>query len=111
MEMRNLCAKPIYSEQRNLVWYLAHPEDSLPLRREKAIESKQDTFQPHTFTFEYPKKAAEAIIDNTEYLEKLIPNLGWQIEIFAGYNILHEKNHAFDSQSRHLLGIARFRAF
>ena len=71
------------------------------------MESKQDTFRPHTFTFEYPKKAAEAILRNTEYLEKLIPNLGWQIEIFAGYNIPHEKYNTFASQTGHFHGIER----
>ena len=70
------------------------------------MDSKQDTFRPHTFTCEYPKKAAEAILRNTEYLEKLIPNLGWQIEIFAGYNILPEECDALEpSQLSHFQGM------
>lgn len=48
------------------------------------------SFRPHTFTLEYPKEAAEAILHNWEYLEKLIPDFGWQIELFAGYNFVPE---------------------
>ena len=40
------------------------------------------------FTLTYPKRAAAAIVENREYLEKLIPSFGWRIQIFAGYNVL-----------------------
>ena len=70
------------------------------------MESKRDAVMSHSVTFEYPKNAAEAILRNTEYLEKLTPNLGWQIEIFAGYNILPEECDALDSsQLSHFQGM------
>ena len=61
------------------------------------MENKQTdgtSLRSHVFTFDYPKRAAEAILRNAEYLEKLIPDFGWQVDLFAGYDIVPEDYQA-----------------
>lgn len=56
-------------------------------------------------TLQYPKRAAAAIVENNEYLQKLIPKFGWTIQIFAGYNILPPNYTCFDeAQAVHFTG-------
>lgn len=64
----------------------------------ESIPGERTSLPSHTFTFEYPKTAAEAILANEEYLEKLIPDFGWQIELFAGYDILPEEYEVQDKR-------------
>jgi hypothetical protein len=60
---------------------------------------------PTSFVLEYPKKAAVAIHDNREYLQKLIPAFGWMIQITAGYNVLPNNYRCFDEkQAAHFSG-------
>jgi Gti1/Pac2 family transcription factor len=63
-----------------------------------------------SFAVEYPKAAAEAILRHQQYLESLVPQLGWQFEVSAGYDIVPEeytKSTSFTEkhdQSRHFTG-------
>jgi len=99
MEMRNTESLYILSTlcQGTLLGAYRILKDPSSPRGKKVMETKPYPLRGHTFTFEYPKEAADAILRNTDHLEKLIPNLGWQIEIFAGYSLLPEGYKSFDS--------------
>ena len=53
---------------------------------------------PTSFTLEYPKKAAVAIHENWEYLQKLISTFGSIIQMIAGYNVLPNNCRHFDEK-------------
>lgn len=61
------------------------------------------------FKLEYPRTAAKSILDNSKYLQTLVPEFGWEIEILAGYTVLPPNYELFDQrQAVHFQGITIF---
>lgn len=72
------------------------------------LEKTALTSPATSFAIEYPRQAANAIVENREYLEKLIPHWGWEITIFAGYNDLPEGYRDFYLLMKPFLHISDF---